>query len=145
MIKVKIKNILKEAVKMICPPATQDLELNTTNRDAAIQAKHIQYGPLNVKEPADYWKDIAEYWDKPRKQPRSLFAAIVLPLTSRLEWKSVCPVLYLMKMVSLVIVGCTTLSVIPLVLVELMLVVDLSRKMMYHTSGKKEMKKPCQL
>ena len=38
MIKVKIKNILKEAAKMICPPATQDLKLNTTNRDAAIQA-----------------------------------------------------------------------------------------------------------
>ena len=67
MIKVRIKNILKEAAKMICPPATQDLKLNTTNRDAAIQAKHIQYGPLNVKEPGDYWKDIAEYWDTTEK------------------------------------------------------------------------------
>ena len=49
--------------KMKCPPATQDLELNTKNRDAAIHADHIQYGPLNVDEPGDYWKDIAEYWD----------------------------------------------------------------------------------
>ena len=81
MIKVKIKNILKEAVKMICPPATQDLELNTTNRDAAIQAKHIQYGPLNVKEPADYWKDIAEYWDTTEKAAE-VSCIIVLPLTS---------------------------------------------------------------
>ena len=62
MIKVRIKSFLKEAVEMICPTATQDLELNTMNRDAAIQAKHIQYGPLNVKEPGDYWKEIAEYW-----------------------------------------------------------------------------------
>ena len=48
---------------MPCPAPTQDLELNTKNRDAAIQAEHIQYGPLNVDEPGDYWKDIAEYWN----------------------------------------------------------------------------------
>ena len=46
-----------------CPPATQDLELNTKNRDSAIHAEHIQYGPLNVDKPGDYWKDIAEYWN----------------------------------------------------------------------------------
>ena len=39
----------------ICPPATQNLELNTKNRDASIKAEHIQYGPLNVDEPGDYW------------------------------------------------------------------------------------------
>lgn len=49
--------------KLKCPAATQDLELNTKNRDAAIKADHIQYGPLNVDEPGDYWKDIAEHWD----------------------------------------------------------------------------------
>ena len=43
--------------KLKCPAATQDLELNTKNRDAAIKAEHIQYGPLNVDEPGDYWKD----------------------------------------------------------------------------------------
>ena len=52
-----------EQKEMPCPAATQDLELNTENRDAAIQAEHIQYGPLNVDEPGDYWKDIAEYWN----------------------------------------------------------------------------------
>ena len=57
----KIKNILD------CPPATQDLELNTKNRDAAIQAEHIKYGPLNVQEPGDYWKNIAEYWSTTEK------------------------------------------------------------------------------
>jgi hypothetical protein len=43
-----------------CPTATQDLEVNTTNRDATI--KKFNYGPLNVDEPGSYWKDIAKYW-----------------------------------------------------------------------------------
>ena len=59
---MKIK-ILKKLKEMICPKATQDLKLNTKNRDAAIHAEHVQYGPLNVDEPADYWKDIAKYWN----------------------------------------------------------------------------------
>jgi hypothetical protein len=52
----KVKNL-------VCPPATQDLELNTENRDKAVKAKHIQYGPLNVNEPGDYWKGIADAWN----------------------------------------------------------------------------------
>ena len=43
-----------------CPPATKDIKLNTKNRDATI--KNHNYGPLNVDEPGDYWKDIAKYW-----------------------------------------------------------------------------------
>ena len=46
-----------------CPAATQNLELNTKNRDAAIKAEYIKYGPLNVNKPGDYWEQIAEYWD----------------------------------------------------------------------------------
>jgi len=46
--------------EMKCPPSTQDLKLNTKNRDATI--KNYNYGPLNVDEPGDYWKDIAKYW-----------------------------------------------------------------------------------
>ncbi len=49
--------------EMNCPKATQDLELNTKNRDLSIKEDYIQYGPLNVDEPGDYWKDIAEYWN----------------------------------------------------------------------------------
>jgi len=52
--------ILKE---LTCPRATQDLKLNTKNRNAAIKAKHIQYGPLNVKKPEGYWEDIADFWN----------------------------------------------------------------------------------
>ena len=44
-----------------CPPATYDLKTNTVNRDATI--KEFNYGPLNVDEPGDYWKNIAKYWD----------------------------------------------------------------------------------
>ena len=59
----EMKVIIGAAKDFICPPATQDLKLNTKNRDASIKAEHIQYGPLNVDEPGDYWKDIAKYWD----------------------------------------------------------------------------------
>ena len=60
---IKIKQAAKKALELVCPPATQDLELNTKNRDAAVKAEHIQYGPLNVDEPGDYWKDIADQWN----------------------------------------------------------------------------------
>ena len=32
-----------------CPASTQDVSLNTANRDRAIQADFIKYGPLNVE------------------------------------------------------------------------------------------------
>ena len=53
---------LYEAAKA-CPLPTQDLELNTKNRDSAIKADYIKYGPLNVDEPGDYWEKLAEHWD----------------------------------------------------------------------------------
>ena len=55
----KVKESVKEEAK--CPPATQDLKINTKNRDATI--KEYNYCPLNVDEPGDYWKKIAEYWN----------------------------------------------------------------------------------
>ena len=50
-----------------CPLATQDLETNTRNRNKAIQEEWIQYGPLNVNEPGDYFKDIAKFWNTSEK------------------------------------------------------------------------------
>ncbi len=44
-----------------CPLATRDLKLNTKNRNKAIQADHIQYGPLNLDDEA-YWERLAEHW-----------------------------------------------------------------------------------
>lgn len=54
---------LFEALEKNCPLATQDLELNTKNRNDAIQADHIQYGPLNIDEPGDYFERIADFWN----------------------------------------------------------------------------------
>ena len=62
LLKYLKEGTLHEAA-MACPVATQDLEVNTKNRDASIKADYIKYGPLNVDEPGDYWKDLAEYWD----------------------------------------------------------------------------------
>ena len=62
MIKVRIRNILKKAVGLTCPAATQDLELNTKNRNASIEAEHIQYGPLNLSD-EEYWERAAEHWN----------------------------------------------------------------------------------
>jgi len=52
---------VKEAEsKMECPPATQDVAINTKNRNATI--KNFGYGPLNVDEPGDFWEKIAKQW-----------------------------------------------------------------------------------
>lgn len=57
-----ILQVLTESEK-ICPKSTQDLELNTKNREMAIKADYIKYGPLNISKPGDYWEKIADYWD----------------------------------------------------------------------------------
>lgn len=49
--------------KTACPLAATDLEVNTRNRNRAIRADYIQYGPLNVDEPGDYWIRLAEHWN----------------------------------------------------------------------------------
>jgi len=48
------------AAEIECPPATQDVAINTKNRNATI--KNYEYGPLNVDEPGDYWEQIAKRW-----------------------------------------------------------------------------------
>ena len=45
--KFKIR-IASPKQKMSCPRATQDLKYNTEMRDKAIEAKHIQYGPMKL-------------------------------------------------------------------------------------------------
>ena len=57
--RVKIKRSLN---KLACPKATQDLKLNTKNRDASIEAEHIQYGPLNLNDEG-YWERAADHWN----------------------------------------------------------------------------------
>lgn len=45
-----------------CPLATRDLEVNTRNRNNAIQQPYIQYGPLNLSDES-YWQKAAEHWN----------------------------------------------------------------------------------
>ena len=45
-----------------CPPATQDSSINSKNQKATIE--NYSYGPMNVKEPKDYWEKIAKEWGK---------------------------------------------------------------------------------
>lgn len=63
-----LKRIINEELKRIaeqkdsdCPAPTQDLELNTENRNSAIEAEYIQYGPLNLAD-TEYWERAAEHW-----------------------------------------------------------------------------------
>ena len=67
---------ISKAKEMACPKPTQDLELNTKNRNAAIKAEHIQYGPLNLSD--------EKYWENQRSQ-RSQNALTVLRSTSLQE------------------------------------------------------------
>lgn len=55
-----------------CPKATQDLKLNTDNRNATIEEYH--YGPLNPNEPnEEFWQKIADKWDgTPEEAKKSL-------------------------------------------------------------------------
>ena len=56
---------IKKSEDLACPAATKDVDLNTKNRNATIE-NHM-YGPLNVDEPGDYWKKIADKWDTSEK------------------------------------------------------------------------------
>ena len=55
-----IRIILEQAAAIACPRATQDVALNTKNRNET-RDNHM-YGPLNPQEPGDYWEKIAEKW-----------------------------------------------------------------------------------
>ena len=62
IIKEELSVLLEKVADMVCPVATQDLETNTRNRNAAIKADYIQYGPLNLED-EDYWVRAADHWN----------------------------------------------------------------------------------
>jgi len=72
---------------MACPLPTQDLELNTRNRDSSIKADYIKYGPLNVDEPGDYWEELAEYWDTTEEAARKTLCGncVAFDISPRME------------------------------------------------------------
>ncbi len=61
------KNIIKFQT-LGCPPATQNINLNLENRQYAID--NAMYGPLDIKNPGDYWDKIAEKWDVPVEEAK---------------------------------------------------------------------------
>jgi len=58
---LKLKPLEKLAADSSCPLATQNLEVNTKNRNRAIKANHIKYGPINLSDNS-YWLDLAKHW-----------------------------------------------------------------------------------
>lgn len=58
---LKFREYVIEEKENGCPKPTKDVKLNTKNRNQTI--KDHMYGPLNVDEPGDYWKKIADQWD----------------------------------------------------------------------------------
>ena len=61
------KNIIRFQT-LGCPPATQDINLNLKNRQYAID--NAMYGPLDIKNPGDYWDNIAEKWNVPVEEAK---------------------------------------------------------------------------
>jgi len=59
---ISISGLLQKMAKAECPPATQDIEINTKNRNST--RDNHSYGPLNPSKPSEeYWGKIAEKWD----------------------------------------------------------------------------------
>ena len=58
--KGKKKYTKKQTLQADCPEATQNIEINLANRQTAIDK--AMYGPLDIKNPGDYWKKIADKW-----------------------------------------------------------------------------------
>jgi len=58
MLKITLKNSYEI---FSCPLPTKDLALNTNNRNDAIEADHIHYGPLNLND-EEYWEHLADHW-----------------------------------------------------------------------------------
>ena len=60
---MKLKLLLEKVLnKVSCPKPAKDIKLNTKNRNKAVKDKLIQYGPLNVDKPGNFWKQIAKFW-----------------------------------------------------------------------------------
>jgi hypothetical protein len=51
-----------------CPPATLDINLNLKNRQYAIE--NAMYGPLDIKNPGNYWDKIAQQWEVPVEEAK---------------------------------------------------------------------------
>ena len=61
LIRQSLKTILEAVEEYVCPPATQDVDLNTENRNAT--REDHDYGPMNpLKVSKGYWTAMSEKW-----------------------------------------------------------------------------------
>jgi hypothetical protein len=61
LIKENLGLLYEKAKKYVCPPATQDVDINTKNRNAT-REDHA-YGPMNPLQPSEgYWEEMAANW-----------------------------------------------------------------------------------
>lgn len=51
-----------------CPTATQNIKVNLANRQRCID--EAMYGPLDIKNPGDYWDKIADKWNVPVEEAK---------------------------------------------------------------------------
>jgi hypothetical protein len=66
---VKTFFALREA-NDICPIATHNLDVNIKNRQVAIDK--YTYGPANPKEPGTFFNQIADMWDIPVEEAKTM-------------------------------------------------------------------------
>ena len=62
IIKEELTRMWEAASDFACPAPTQDLKLNTKNRNSAINSESIQYGPMNLEDES-YWVELAKFWN----------------------------------------------------------------------------------
>ena len=56
------RRLIEQAIDYICPPATQDVDVNTENRNAT--REDHDYGPMNPMEPSQgYWESMSQKWE----------------------------------------------------------------------------------
>ena len=123
--------------EMKCPPATQDVAMNTKNRNSTIE-NHM-CGNLNVDELlVTIGKRLQTSGIQQRTLQRNHFVVTVLHLMFHHAWKIVCSFRQVMMMVTWVIVGCITSSVILQELVTHGQRVALSKTIRFRMSGKIE-------
>lgn len=73
---MKLKLLLEKVLKKVpCPKPAKDLKLNTRNRNKAIKDSLIQYGPLNVDKPGNFWNNIAKFWKTDKEAAQASLCA----------------------------------------------------------------------
>jgi len=68
----KSDTLINKSGGFSCPKPTKNLELNTRNRNKAIQSDWIQYGAGNVDKPADFWKKLALFWNTTEESAKGM-------------------------------------------------------------------------